>query len=95
MHTEFKYIVISFLLDCFPLFTSTPPKNGVEDTLTFTSSGTYISIPPKTDKVFITISFSILASLKSSFIPPNSDFKSKFSTFSSSNFKSWEPNTAI
>ena len=86
MHTEFKYIVISFLLDCFPLFTSTPPKNGVEDTLTFTSSGTYISIPPKTDKVFITISFSILASLKSSFIPPKSDFKSKFSTFSSSNF---------
>ena len=59
----FLELVFSFLL-------VTPPKIEVDFTITFTSSGTKILIPPNILEALITISFSIIASLKSNLIPP-------------------------
>ena len=47
-----------------------PPKMKPDFSLTLTSSGTIISIPPKRVKALITASFSILAFLRLRLTPP-------------------------
>ena len=67
---------------------STPPNIEVDFTFTLTSSGRNISTPPKILVVFITISSSIIAFLKSHLIPPNIAVKLVPLNFSPSKFKS-------
>ena len=78
----------------FSFLSSTPPNIEVDFTFTLTSSGTNISTPPKILVVFITISSSIIAFLKSHLIPPNIAVKLVPLNFSPSKFKSCPEKTA-
>ena len=52
-----------------------PPKMKPDFSLTLTSSGTMMSIPPKRVKALMTVSFSILAFLRFRLTPPKTATK--------------------